>query len=246
MENFVATAFETIGLGAFFFYLIKGLKAKIGALESVVVAQVKTLDVMEKRNSETEKIGEIYKNLISDLPDAIDNYKSIISKTKDETIIELTNLHEDTKNKLEESEKMIKNSKNTKEIIGTHLNVLKNMLANPGGAPGNARTATSDIAQLCQFGGREIDKCVPLIVESKTFEEFIKKAGYSLKVTEDDSVAKQVFNHGKDINGDPVQDAFATHNASGGSFVVVNNNIYANNISHKNFKNEFSSIKLVP
>ena len=83
--------FQTLGLGVFVYYLLRGLKDRVSSLESVINTQKQTLDVMERRVNETEKIGNIYRDLMASLPEDIDNFRTIISKTKDETIVELKN-----------------------------------------------------------------------------------------------------------------------------------------------------------
>jgi hypothetical protein len=79
------------GLGYLFYQLIGGLRTRIATLERTITAQNETLNVMERRVSETEKVGMIYKDLLSSLPKDLENYKAVISTTKDEMILELQN-----------------------------------------------------------------------------------------------------------------------------------------------------------
>jgi hypothetical protein len=79
------------GLGYLFYHLIGGLRTRIATLEGTIKAQNETLNVMERRISETEKVGMIYKDLLSSLPKDLENYKAVISTTKDEMILELQN-----------------------------------------------------------------------------------------------------------------------------------------------------------
>jgi hypothetical protein len=79
------------GLGYLFYHLIGGLRTRIATLEGTIKAQNETLNVMERRISETEKVGMIYKDLLSSLPKDLQNYKAVISTTKDEMILELQN-----------------------------------------------------------------------------------------------------------------------------------------------------------
>ena len=50
---------EAGGIGVFMYYLVRGLRSKISGLEGTVRAQNQTLQVMERRVAETEKIGQI-------------------------------------------------------------------------------------------------------------------------------------------------------------------------------------------
>src|SRR5215204_411390 len=77
------------GLAIFFFYLIKGLKYEITTLNTTVEQQNKTLEVMEKQVLETEKLGNVYKKLVDDLPEFVEKYKKFINDSKDEVIAKL-------------------------------------------------------------------------------------------------------------------------------------------------------------
>jgi len=70
------------------------LGSLIWGLKRQVKIQSDTLKVMEKRLIETEKLGEIYKLFLDDLPDAMGKFKEInnmINRTKDEAIAQLEN-----------------------------------------------------------------------------------------------------------------------------------------------------------
>jgi len=88
------------GLGYLFYHLIGGLRTRIATLEGTIKAQNETLNVMERRISETEKVGMIYKDLLRSLPKDLENYKAVISTTKDEMILELQNANKQKDEKL--------------------------------------------------------------------------------------------------------------------------------------------------
>ena len=77
---------EGSGLAVFLGFLLRGIKRQIFSLKATIAAQKQTLEVMDKRISETEKIGDIYRGLIKDLPEDLEKYKKIIRLTKDEVI----------------------------------------------------------------------------------------------------------------------------------------------------------------
>ena len=79
------------GLSLFFAHVIRGLKTQIGALENTIKAQNSTLEVMERRVAETEKVGRIYQELFANLPKDLENYRAVIAATKDAAILELQN-----------------------------------------------------------------------------------------------------------------------------------------------------------
>ena len=246
----VSSLFQTAGLGIFVFYLIRGLKAEINSLKQTIDTQSKTLEVMERRIVETEKIGDIYKNLISDLPQDIDNFKTIISKTKDETILELKNQHEATKKKLEEAKKIIENSEHGPDIIKLHLRVLKNLLSEPE-FENLPFKREYELSKICEFGGRTLEKCVPLLIESKTLEDFLQRIGFDVIVKDDEggNIMKSVFfsnvRDRKTPRGEPLRYATAAHSISGGWHLIANDEFYLNKIKLDELKDEFSAVKTV-
>jgi len=86
----IITGVLETGIISFIVYMIiRGLKTEIKTLHSVVINQNKTIKTMDKRIQETEKIGNLYKQLISDFPQALEDYQTVITKTKNTTILEL-------------------------------------------------------------------------------------------------------------------------------------------------------------
>lgn len=98
---------ELGGLGIFIWYLIKGLKQQIIALQATLEiqkgtleAQKSTLDAMERRVMEAEKMGELYRRLLDQLPDDLEKYKTVLGKLKDEIIKELEDANKRKDDKL--------------------------------------------------------------------------------------------------------------------------------------------------
>ena len=234
--SYIASIFEALGLGVFIFYLFHGLKHKIAGLEGIVTAQNQTLEVMEKRIVETEKIGDIYRNLMSDLPKDLDNYKTILSKTKDETILELKNQQEITQRKLDDAQNSIEKSKENPETIKHHLSILKNLLSKED----------YDIARICEYGDKAIEYSVPLIVSSKTLVEFLTALGLEVEATEDTEITKEIFGK-KGARSTPkgahLENATSTSSMGGGWYMIANNEFYVNQIKLEELQNEFNSIK---
>ncbi|HOB27547.1 MAG TPA: hypothetical protein PKJ07_05355 [Bacteroidales bacterium] len=86
----IITGVLETGIISFIVYMIiRGLKTEIKTLHSVVINQNKTIKTMDKRIQETEKIGNLYKQLVSDFPQALEDYQTVITKTKNTTILEL-------------------------------------------------------------------------------------------------------------------------------------------------------------
>jgi hypothetical protein len=121
--EFVARLLEMSGLGVFIWFCIRGLQQEIKSLRTTaevqkdtLMAQTRTLDAMERRVLEAEKIGALYKGLIEELPGDLDKYKAVLRELKDHVIEELEQavrrrdeqLAELTRSRLDEIEKQEK------------------------------------------------------------------------------------------------------------------------------------------
>jgi hypothetical protein len=89
ITTIISNLFTTGGVAILFYLIVRSLKQQIGGLNKTIEAQNQTLEVMEKRVIETEKLGNVYKNLVNDLPEFVDKYKKFINDSKDEVIAKL-------------------------------------------------------------------------------------------------------------------------------------------------------------
>lgn len=233
--------FQTIGLGIFVYYLVRGLRDRISSLESVINTQKQTLDIMERRAHETEKLGNIYRDLMSSLPDDIDNFRTIISKTKDETIVELKNQNEAIKTKLKTAQGQIEKSGSPANLIASHLSVLKNLLEPPNKT--NRHDKKSDLVPICEFNGRKLENCVPYIVSCHTFEEFIKSIGLTLHIEETDDVSRAAISDRNLPDGTPIEAFQAGWGIDSDWYCLVNSSLYLSEARLSFYKDEFSSAK---
>lgn len=160
---------ETGAIGVIVYLLIKGLKTEIKSLKINVDAQKEIIETMNKRVFETEKISDLYKNLISDFPKTIDDYKSVVTKTKDATILQLKSTVEQNEVLINEMEKLIEDTtqENKKRIKKINLFVLdkeNEKFFN------TLRILTSNQEFLVQK-----------LIENDNFNEFIKSIGLTQK-----------------------------------------------------------------
>lgn len=244
MDPLVASILETTGLGVFIWYSLNGLKEKISSLEGVISAQKQTIEVMDKRIEETEKIGGIYRNLLSDLPADIDNYKTVVSKTKDAVIVELKNQNQEATKKLEDAQKQIKSSGTSQEQIHIHLKALKNLLSKMKNKYGGERDL--DLKMISNFGNNTVEAAIPLILSSPTLEDFLQKIGFHVEVSRDDPPEfKFIFIDKVMPDGTPVYAAFSTHSIDGGWLMMANDRMWLSEDRLGQLKDEFSLVKTI-
>lgn len=93
ISTIIPNLLPSAGLAIFIWYLFRGLKIKINALNTTIEAQKqtleamgKTVEAMEKQNVVTEKIGDSYKILTKDYPELAEMSKSYL-KNRYETVI---------------------------------------------------------------------------------------------------------------------------------------------------------------
>jgi hypothetical protein len=89
IATIIATVLQSSGLAIFLIFIFRSLKREIASLRRIIDDQTKTLDVMERRVLETEKVGTIYQHLIRELPEDLEKYKTLIANLKNEMIQEL-------------------------------------------------------------------------------------------------------------------------------------------------------------
>lgn len=198
---------------------------------------------MERRVQETEKVGNIYRDLLASLPTDLENFKTVLSKTKDETIVELQNQNETIKRKLHSAEELIQHSGNSKEVITLHLRVLNNLLSKRANQFG--RRGELDLASICEFGERKVENCIGYLVSAKTIDEFLHAIGFSVHVTTDDSFVKVAFTERKAPDGKPLEFATASHSIDTGWYCAANEHFYVSPERLSHLKDEFSYVKTV-
>jgi hypothetical protein len=137
---------------------IKSLRIKIDGLKDTVEVQSKTIEAMEKRVHETEKIGDLYKGLVRDLPTLLES----LSKGKDQIIkdLEATIEHRERTVSQPPSPQQRKEDKSV-------LLTMRFMLSAEGG----------ELSKLAQGITGNIDSAAVLLSRAKGFDDFIASAG---------------------------------------------------------------------
>jgi chromosome segregation ATPase len=110
ITTIITNVLSSGGVAVFLWMVIKGLKAKIGGLQGEITilnetikVQKQTLEAMETRVVETEKVGNIYKQLTEELPIEIEKYKALLTKLKDDQITALEKANQQKDDRLKET-----------------------------------------------------------------------------------------------------------------------------------------------
>jgi uncharacterized coiled-coil protein SlyX len=161
------------GVGVFVYYLIRGLRSRISGLEGTVQAQNETLRVMERRVAETEKVGQIYKDLLSNLPKDLENYKAVISKTRDDMILELQNANKQKDEQLKQIGEIDRSlAEQPQKGAAKRLESMRFLLDTKN------EPFRKFVEQLCG----DIDVAVDALVRSPDFAELLAREGKALVI----------------------------------------------------------------
>lgn len=138
----ISSLAETSGLSVFLWFLLKGLRTQIANLNQTIEAQKRTLEAqgetlkvqkdtltaMEARIAETEKVGDLYRKLLQDLPNDIEQYRKTLASLKDGLIKELEEANRQKDDKLKEFSRKQLDEITTEERILEELPSLRDQL----------------------------------------------------------------------------------------------------------------------
>lgn len=134
MDNNTVTLLSSLaeagGIATFAWFLIHGLKDKVDSLTSIVEIQKSTLEAMDRRVQEAEKVGALYKKLVTELPDDVDKYKEILRRLKDQVIEELEEANERKDRKIAElAESRLDEIRKQEDLLSEIPNLRDSLLA---------------------------------------------------------------------------------------------------------------------
>jgi diguanylate cyclase (GGDEF)-like protein len=89
MDELIKAFFEGSGIAIFVYFIIRGMRKEISALNKTVKQQNEIFEAMNKRIAETERMAESYKKWWEELQESYDKHKAALTKAKDEHISEL-------------------------------------------------------------------------------------------------------------------------------------------------------------
>jgi hypothetical protein len=217
---------ETGAISFVVYMIMKGLKTEIKTLQKNVVAQNETIKTMDKRIEETEKIGDLYKRLISDFPQALDDYQAVITKTKDSTIYELKSKLEEQNLTIEElreiSEKGDKQTSTRATIIGKLFLDKEN----------------KDLLQFIQNLESNKDLTFKAMFENSNFNRFLASLKKEVKYVEEEGIrdifSSEFMEKNKARN--------ATINRNGSYMLTFDNELIISERLFNIFKNGYESL----
>jgi chromosome segregation ATPase len=99
----LTTIFCNLVVIGFLWMWIQTLKNQITEMNKTIEVQHKTLEAMKPQVSETEKIGNIYRQFIEELPSEIEKYKTLLTKLRGDLISELKKANEHKDERLKET-----------------------------------------------------------------------------------------------------------------------------------------------
>lgn len=201
MDPTIQSLLEAIGLATFIWYLFRSLSQQVSGLKELVAAQKQTIEVMERRNAETEKIGGLYKTLLSDLPTDLENYKKIVSTTKDSTILELQNKHAATEQQLKKVQDEMQRAGTSLVPVTSQLAALRVLLLGRSDTEGEEEL---NLRKISENVYKYVDQAIPAIQEATSVERFLEKAVGRLVVEEDASLIRDAFKNGLLLDGTPI------------------------------------------
>jgi hypothetical protein len=168
---------ETGAISFVILMIFRGLRSQVKGLKRTVDVQSQTIQAMETRVLETEKISELYRSFIEDYPNTLEQYKSTIVNTKNEIISDLTKRVQDQNATIDGLQRQVERL--NPEEIRSFERIAGLLLTEP----------LSEFQEFLQkIDGRK-ELAIYSILRTKTLEGFLRANGYSV-VVEGDLVAR--------------------------------------------------------
>jgi hypothetical protein len=218
---------ETGVIGFVVYLIIKGLKTEVKSLQNQINIQHETIRTMDKRIEETEKIGDLYKKMISDFPQALEDYQTVIIKTKDRTIYELQSKVDEQENLIAELKTVseqadIKVSKRT-AIVGKLLLEKDNR----------------DLLKFINSLDSNKEKIYRAIFKHEKFDDFIGELIKEIKEI-DESDANKIMNT---ESFKKFKARFMMRSLEGSYMVTFDNKLYITKFPLKSYRERYEALK---
>ena len=223
----ISGVIQTGAVSFLVYMIIKGLKTEVKTLQNSISNQNETIKIMDKRIKETEEIGNIYKNLVSDLPQTIDNYKTVITQTKDAVIFQL-------KSKLEEQDttifKLKESTENSDNKPSSRTTIIKHLLFGHD---------HRDLLQFIMNIEPNLENIFNTMVSCSSFKIFLKELKIDTNIVLEEN-SKDIFNFDKVNNREAKS---ISHSIHGKYLITFTKNLYITKAYYNYFKEDYNSIK---
>lgn len=204
--------------------LIRSLKIRIDGLQKTITVQNDTIDAMEKRVGEAEKIGDLYKGLVKDLPALLES----LSKGKDQIIRDLQASLEH-KERSAPSIDAITQRKEDKTILLT----MRFMLSGEN----------NELSKMAQNLTGNIDSAAILLSRAKDFDEFVRSAGGRLHFEDNQDKFKEMIQF-KDKQGNITGIRNASFNMGGFYGIFEDKKVIISSAKYSDFKVLFEKLRM--
>lgn len=239
-----------LGLGIFIWYLFRGLSTQVESLKTVVGAQRDTIEVMGRRIEETEKVGGIYKKLLADLPDELENYKRITSATKDEVILQLQSQKaeanreaQEAKREIEDVKRQLRQSGASEAEIASHARIAQRLATKHKNRYGHEEEL--DLKKISMFEDRDVGNSVILLKTSASLGQYLESLGFHVDVLDDNTGLECIINE-RVMPGGGVEVRQAISSVSSRDddwFVIANDRIWLGKVRRERLEEEFSYVR---
>jgi len=229
MNNIISiiTSFVQTGAIAWIVYsIIKGLKIEVNTLGKVVTSQSETIKTMDKRIQETEKIGDLYKKLISDFSKALDDYQAVLTKTKDTTIFELKSTVEEQKITISELKQKTEN--NNPLQAARAVNISKLFL----------ESENKQLLEFLQKIDNNSDKVFSGIFEQKDFDRLMITLGKQILVS--NNIRELMYNEDSIKKLEVIKASYSLNGI--GYLITFNNEVYLSELTLNYYRKLYNAL----
>ena len=178
-----------------------------------------------------------------DLPEDLDNYSAHVSQSDDNKIIELKSknkklakINSRQRRTLEKYKKTLEQDGNESETDKEKLSILKNILS-----PDKKANSRYSLIGILESGDRQIEDSVIPLYNSQDIQEFLKKLGFKIKKTEDDSIIKKLYSD--ETKEYKKYDVSMASWSTKGWFAITDSMIHMNQGMYDQLSEEFTEIK---
>jgi hypothetical protein len=174
------------------------------------------------------------------MPAVMDNYKTILTKDKEVTIVELQQRNLEDAKKLTEAEERIASISQTSTEREKTLKQLNRLIDRP--SKGLGLRDKLIIREISEFNGRLIDAAVPAIISSTTLDEFLKNIGFELRSDLNRDQYLGFVTNELHPNG-PLHQPCLIYSLENGNIVVTDNLVWSSSSGIELLKAEYDFAK---